>query len=128
MPPRKVLTVCVGISAHDRRLLLPGEAPLEFLASGAAELSQLFGFAWILLAVAKARVWIDELASGRIQTFAEIARSEGKVERHIRLLTPLAFFSPRSVAAIIDRTFRQDVTVTTLARAVPFSWELPSLV
>jgi site-specific DNA recombinase len=80
----------------------------------------------ILLAVAKARVWIDDLASGRIGSFAEIARNEGKVERHIRLLTPLAFLPPRIVAAIADGTFRQDVTVTTLARAVPFLWELPS--
>jgi site-specific DNA recombinase len=76
----------------------------------------------ILLGVAKARVWIDDLASGRIQSFAEIARREGKVERHIRLLAPLAFLPPQTLAAIADGTFRQDVTVTTLARAVPFSW------
>jgi site-specific DNA recombinase len=43
----------------------------------------------ILLAVAKARSWIDDLVSGRVQSFCEIAESEGKVERHIRLLTPL---------------------------------------
>jgi DNA invertase Pin-like site-specific DNA recombinase len=77
----------------------------------------------ILLAVAKARVWLDDLASGRVQSFAEIAKREGKVERHIRLLAPLAFLPPRTLAAIADGTFRQDVTVTTLARAVPFSWE-----
>jgi site-specific DNA recombinase len=77
----------------------------------------------ILLAVAKARVWIDDLASGRIQSFAEIAQSEGKVERHIRLLAPLAFLPPGILAAIADGTFRQDGTVTTLARVVPFSWE-----
>jgi site-specific DNA recombinase len=77
----------------------------------------------ILLAVAKARVWIDDLASGRIRSFAEIAQSEGKVERHIRLLAPLAFVPPRLLAAIADGTFRQDVTVTTLARVVQYSWD-----
>jgi site-specific DNA recombinase len=76
--------------------------------------------------MAKARVWIDDLASGRIQSFAEIATREGKFERHIRLLAPLAFVSPRVVAAIADATFHQDVWVTTLAREVPFLWELPS--
>jgi site-specific DNA recombinase len=76
----------------------------------------------ILLVVAKARVWIDDLASGRIRSFAEIARSEGKVERHIRLLAPLAFVPPQTLAAIADGTFRQDVPVTILARAVPLSW------
>ncbi len=54
----------------------------------------------ILLAVAKARSWIDDLASGRVRSFDEIAKREGKVERHIRLLTPLAFIPPRTVAAI----------------------------
>ena len=52
----------------------------------------------ILLAVAKARAWIDDLASGRVRSFAEIAEREGKVERHIRLLTPLAFIPPRTLA------------------------------
>jgi site-specific DNA recombinase len=77
----------------------------------------------ILLAVAKARVWIDDLASSHVRSFAEIARSEGKVERHIRLLAPLAFLPPVILAAIAGGTFRQDATVTTLARAVPFSWD-----
>jgi site-specific DNA recombinase len=49
----------------------------------------------ILLAVAKARSWIDDVASGCVRSFAEIAEREGKVERHIRLLTPLAFIPPR---------------------------------
>jgi site-specific DNA recombinase len=56
----------------------------------------------ILLAVAKARTWIDGIASGRVQSFDEIAEREGKVERHIRLLTPLAFIPPHTLAAIID--------------------------
>jgi site-specific DNA recombinase len=76
----------------------------------------------ILLAVAKARLWIDDLASGRIQSFAEIARSEGKVERHVRFLAPLVFLPPRVLAAIANGTFHQDVTVTTLARTVTLSW------
>ena len=74
----------------------------------------------ILLAVAKARSWIDHLASGRVQSFAEIAEREGKVERHIRLLASLAFIPPRTLAAIIDGTGPHDATVTALAQAVPY--------
>jgi hypothetical protein len=48
----------------------------------------------LLIAIAKARQWIDDLAHGRAANFALIARWEGKVERHIRLLAPLAFVSP----------------------------------
>jgi site-specific DNA recombinase len=76
----------------------------------------------ILLAIAKARSWIDDVVSGRVQSFAEIAEREGKVERHIRLLTPLAFLPPRTLAAIIDGTGPHDATVTALAQAVPYRW------
>jgi site-specific DNA recombinase len=48
----------------------------------------------LLGAIAKARIWIDDLIEGRISSFAEIAEREGKVARHIRLLAPLAFVSP----------------------------------
>src|SRR5919201_441593 len=40
----------------------------------------------LLMAIAKARNWIDDLAHGRTASFAAIARREGKVERHVRLL------------------------------------------
>jgi site-specific DNA recombinase len=77
----------------------------------------------ILLAVAKARSWIDGLASGRVQSFVEIAEREGKVERHIRLLMPLAFTPPHILAAIIDGIGPHDATVTALAQAVPYRWD-----
>jgi site-specific DNA recombinase len=77
----------------------------------------------ILLAIAKARTWINDIASGRVQSFDEIAERERKVERHIRLLTPLAFIPPRALAAIIDGTAPCDATVTALAQAVPYRWD-----
>lgn len=52
----------------------------------------------MLTAIAKARMWIDDLASGRTASLIDIAAREGKVERHIRLLTALALFRLRSLA------------------------------
>jgi site-specific DNA recombinase len=77
----------------------------------------------ILLAVAKARAWIDGIASGRVQSFAQIAERERKVERHIRVLTPLAFIPPRTLAAIVDGIGPHDAKVTALAQAVPYRWD-----
>ena len=54
--------------------------------------------------------------------FAVIARREGKVERHIRLLAPLAFVSPRIVSALLDGTAPADLTLTKLARTLPYCW------
>lgn len=76
----------------------------------------------ILLAIAKARCWIDDLASGRVELFAAIAEREGKVERHVRLLAPLAFTPPATLAAVIKGTAPADLTVTALAQDIPYEW------
>ena len=73
----------------------------------------------LLAAIAKARGWIADLLAGRAAGFAHIARCEGKVERHVRFLAPLAFVSPQIVASIIDRSAPADLTVTALAKALP---------
>jgi hypothetical protein len=76
----------------------------------------------LLMAIAKARSWIDELADGRLGSFAMLARREGKAERHIRLLLPLAFVSPRIVSNILDGTAPAGLTIMALVRALPWSW------
>ena len=76
----------------------------------------------LLLAIGKARAWVDDLANGRVASFSEIAEREGRVERHVRLLAPLAFVSPGIIAAIIDGSLPADVTVTSLARGLPHAW------
>jgi site-specific DNA recombinase len=76
----------------------------------------------LLMAIAKARNWADELAHGRVGSFAALARREGKVERQIRLLVSLAFLSPRIISGLLDGTAPAGLTVTALARALPWSW------
>jgi site-specific DNA recombinase len=70
----------------------------------------------------KAREWIEDLHLGRVATLAEIADLEGFGERHVRLLAPLAFVAPRIVAAIADSNAPPDLTVTGLAKMLPYSW------
>ena len=76
----------------------------------------------LLTAIVKAREWIDDIRLGQIAGFAEIAKREAQGERHIRLLAPLAFASPRIIAAILDGSAPADLTVTALAKALPHSW------
>jgi site-specific DNA recombinase len=76
----------------------------------------------LVAAIAKARNWIEDIRLGRVAALAEIAEREGQVERHIRLLAPLAFLSPRIIAAIFHGTAPADLTVTGLAKALPYSW------
>ena len=76
----------------------------------------------LLAAIAKARGWIECIRLGRFASFAEIAEHEAQGERHIRLLAPLALLSPRIIAAIVNATAPADLTVTGLAKALPYSW------
>jgi site-specific DNA recombinase len=76
----------------------------------------------LLTAIAKAREWIGDIRLGHFASFAEIAEREAVGERHIRLLAPLAFLSPRIIAAIADGTAPANLTVTGLAKALPYSW------
>ncbi len=76
----------------------------------------------LLIAIARARSWMNDLTEGRVNSFEEIARSENKVERHIRRLIPLAFVSPRIVEAIANGSAPADLTVTSLTSALPRSW------
>jgi len=76
----------------------------------------------LLRAIAKARSWIGDLVESGVKSFSEVAAREGKVERHIRLLTPLAFVSPRIIAAIMDGPAPPDLTMTGLAQPLAHSW------
>jgi site-specific DNA recombinase len=76
----------------------------------------------LLNAIAKARHWIDDITSGSVKSFADIATKEKKVERHIRLLAPLAFVAPSIVQSIIEGTAPANLTVTELAKSSVHSW------
>jgi len=76
----------------------------------------------LLDAIAKARQWMDGITSGRVKSFADIATKEKKVERHIRLLAPLAFVAPSIVQSIIEGTAPTNLTVTELAKSSVHSW------
>jgi site-specific DNA recombinase len=78
----------------------------------------------LLLAIAKARAWIADLTEGRVNSFADIAKREGKVERHIRLLAPLAFVSPDTISDIIHGS-SASIGVTELGKTVAYSWKRP---
>lgn len=76
----------------------------------------------LLTAIGKARRWLDDLVNGQAASFAEIAKREDRVERHVRFLAPLAFLSPRIIRAIIDGNAPPGLTVTGLAKTLPYSW------
>jgi site-specific DNA recombinase len=55
----------------------------------------------LIKAVARAHVWLDELASGRARTVREIAMKERVDERFVAKHLPWAFVSPPVVEAVL---------------------------
>jgi hypothetical protein len=58
-----------------------------------------------------------------IRTLASaVTKGRGKGTKNFVTKAPLAFLSPRIIAAIVDGTAPADLTVTGLAEALPYSW------
>ncbi|MBX3521595.1 MAG: recombinase family protein [Xanthobacteraceae bacterium] len=76
----------------------------------------------LLSAIAKARKWLSDIESGAINSISEIAKQENNVERHIRLLLPLAFAPPRLIESVAAGKAPPDITVTGLAKKIPLQW------
>lgn len=72
--------------------------------------------------IAKARLWLDELVTGRTRDTGEIARREGCSERSVRMTLSLAFLSPTIVQAAVDGTLTQWHGVSTLLE-LPVDWQ-----
>ena len=79
----------------------------------------------LLKAFARARVWFEELASGRVRSLVEIARREGLAKRYVTRLTRLAFVSPVVVDAIAEGNAPRGTNLQMLMDGrvtVPVSW------
>jgi site-specific DNA recombinase len=79
----------------------------------------------LLKAVARARGWFEELASGRVRSLVEIARREGLAKRYVTRLTKLAFVSPSFVEAIAEGAGLIAISLQMLMDGrvdLPLSW------
>jgi site-specific DNA recombinase len=70
----------------------------------------------LLKAVARARVWFEELASGRVRSLDEIARNEGIAKRYVERLSRLVFVTPAIVEAIWRGQQPAELNAETLLR------------
>jgi site-specific DNA recombinase len=78
----------------------------------------------LLKAVARAREWFGELASGRTHTLAEIASREGITRRYVERLTHLAFLAPAIVEAICQGRQPAELNAEALLKRIdlPVEW------
>jgi len=79
----------------------------------------------LLKAVARARRWFEEIASGRVRSSAEIARREALPKGYVAGLLRLAFLSPSIIETVIEAHGLERLNLQTLINkrvALPLNW------
>lgn len=78
----------------------------------------------LVRAIGRARKWVDDLISGRVQSVRELARQEALDSRSVRRLIPLGFLAPRIIDAIADGRQPAELTLEALTRRIdlPLLW------
>jgi hypothetical protein len=110
------LTAAVAFTRHGAEtiLVLPGLAQQNHSSRCDPAL---------IKAIARGRAWFEELATGRVRSFQELAKRDGISRRYIRRLVGLAFLSPQLVETILQG--RQPVKLTTTRLTefdLPLDW------
>jgi hypothetical protein len=80
--------------------------------------------ATLIKAIVRGRNWFEQLASGRVRTFSEIAEAESVTGRYVAHLVPLAFLAPDIVARILSGTQPVELTTEKLTKRIdlPLEW------
>src|SRR5262249_6118934 len=77
----------------------------------------------LIKAIARGRVWLDELITGRARSLQALAERDGITRRYIRRLVGLAFLSPELVDAILQGRQPVALTATRLTELdLPLDW------
>jgi site-specific DNA recombinase len=77
----------------------------------------------LIKAIARGRLWFEELTTGRARSLHELATREGITRRYIRRLVNLAFLSPQLVEAIVQGRQPIALTATRLTELdLPLDW------
>jgi site-specific DNA recombinase len=76
----------------------------------------------LIKAIVKARAWLDDLSTGRIESVDGIAMREGKSARNIRMMIQLAFLDPSIVEAVVEGRRPANIGATEIVRDLPMAW------
>jgi hypothetical protein len=75
------------------------------------------------LALARGHRWLAILESGEAKSMKAIALREGVDDSYVSRMVNLTTLAPEIVAAILDETLPEEVTLFELAAGTPVVWE-----
>ena len=74
-------------------------------------------------ALARGHRWLEMLQSGKAQSLTEVAELEGMDRAYVSRMVNLTTLAPDIVAAILDETLPEHVTLFDLASGTPLLWD-----
>ncbi|HNG03074.1 MAG TPA: hypothetical protein PKI24_17035 [Nitrospira sp.] len=74
-------------------------------------------------ALARGHRWLEMLQSGQAQSLTEVAEQEGMDRAYVSRMVNLTTLAPDIVAAILDETLPDHVTLFDLASGTPLLWD-----
>lgn len=75
------------------------------------------------IALARGHRWLRQIESGKVTNLSEIAKQENLDRSYISRMVNLTTLAPDIVAAILDETLPENVSLFDLAVDTPLSWE-----
>jgi hypothetical protein len=77
----------------------------------------------LIKAIARGRMWFEELATGSAQSLQQLAQRNGITRRYIRRLVDLSFLSPKLIDAILEGRQPIELTAARVTNLdLPLDW------
>ena len=93
-----------------KEIIVPGEPTPRRLNHG------------LILAIARAKIWMQGLRDGRYKDTAEIAERFKLNDAHVRRLLRFGYLAPDIVEAIVEGRQPRALTVRRLLKGIPCAW------
>jgi hypothetical protein len=76
----------------------------------------------LLKAIARARLWYEQIVSGEIGSIPELAKQQGVTPRYIKKIFRCALLGPDGVEAILSGKWPPELTLDGLVHGLPSEW------
>ena len=76
----------------------------------------------ILKAIARARLWYEQLTTGEASNFSQLARMHGLSQRFLRAQIKLVQLSPQSIENLMNGSGSLPLSLADLLTAIPMNW------
>ena len=123
LPPQAISCASPRISlSSDCRLKRGGRGLRFIIPSQTGERGEVHLDQPLIKAIARGRIWFDQLVTAQVPTREKIAQANGVSAQYVATLLPLAWLAPDIVEAILQGRQPKGLSVERLRKGFPVEW------